>query len=154
MTRRQALRSVAAAGAGSLLRAPSASGEDAGLQIAGRPVEVSLTAASQWTVRIAIQALAGGQPQPIPSDGALVKEDWGPPAARLRSLPAPRTVKCGGLTVRLAAGATAAQALAIRVEAKGGRVVQDLAVDAQTGALSFQLGLGAGVRAGPGRSAI
>jgi len=142
LTRRQALRSVAAAGAGSLLRAPSASGEDAGVQIASRPVEVSLTAVSQWTVRIAIQALSGGQPQPIPSDGALVKEDWGPPAVRLRSLPAPRTVKCGGLTVRLSGGAAAAQALAIRVEAKGGRVVQELAVDAQTGALSFQLGNG------------
>ncbi|MGO9257886.1 MAG: TIM-barrel domain-containing protein [Bryobacteraceae bacterium] len=138
MTRRQALRRVAAAGAGSLLNAPSAPGQEGAqpgaLRIAGRPVEVTLTAASPVTVRIAIQPLENGQPQPIPSDGALVKEDWGPPAARLRALPAPRSVRCGDLTVRLSA-----DPLAFRIRG-GRRLVQELACDAATGRLSFQLG--------------
>src|SRR5580692_6499472 len=113
MTRRQALRNVAA-GAGGLLAAQTAAAQ-ADLRLAGRPIEIALTSISPLTVRIAIQPIENGQPVPIASDGALVKEDWGPPAARLRSLAAPRTVKCGELMVALSADATA---LTVRVQTK------------------------------------
>jgi alpha-glucosidase len=137
MTRRQALRSVAAAGAGSVLHAQSAPAGEGALQVAGHPVEITLTAASPLTVRIAIQPIENGQPRPIPSDGALVKEDWGPLAARWRVLFGSRRVKCGDLTVLVSA-----KPLAFRIEAKGGRLVQDLTCDTETGRLSFQLGSG------------
>ncbi len=134
MTRRQALRNVAA-GAGGLLAAQPATAQTE-LRIAGRPVEIALTSISPLTVRLAIQPVENGQPQPIASDGALVKEDWGAPAARLRSLAAPRTVKCGDLSVTLSADASA---LTVRVQAKA-RLVQQFAWDLQTGRLSFPAG--------------
>ena len=73
--------------------------------------------------------------QPIPSDGALVREDWGKPVARLRPVAGTRNVRCGALMVRLAV-----DPFVIRVEAKGGRLVQELGSDAASGALSFRLG--------------
>jgi hypothetical protein len=41
-------------------------------------------------------------------------------------------VKCGDLTVRIAV-----DPLAIRIEAKGGRLIQELQPDATTGALTY-----------------
>ncbi|MBZ5626509.1 MAG: DUF5110 domain-containing protein [Acidobacteriia bacterium] len=134
-TRREALKSVATAGAGALLNQGLA--QDGAIQVAGRPVEIALTAASPQTVRITVQALENGQPQPMASDGALVKENWGQPAARFRTFFGSRRVKCGDLTVRLFANP-----LSIRVEAKGGRLVQELKLDAATGTISFPLGDG------------
>jgi len=137
MTRRQALQ--LAAGAGALLDTSAAHPRNTGeaIMVAGRPVEVALSAATPQTVRITIQPLENGQPQPIPSDGALAKENWGLPLTRLRTLPAPVSVRPGDLTVRISPNP-----LTFRVEAKGGRVVQELAWDAQTGRLSFQIGDG------------
>ncbi|HXB72567.1 MAG TPA: TIM-barrel domain-containing protein [Candidatus Acidoferrales bacterium] len=132
LTRRAALKTVVSAGAGALLTA-----QESGIQIAGRPVEVTLTSISPETVRITAQAIEAGQVQPIPSDGALVKEDWGKPVARLRPVAGTRNVKCGDLTVRIAV-----EPLVIRVETKGGRLIQELKPDAATGALTFQLGDG------------
>jgi alpha-glucosidase (family GH31 glycosyl hydrolase) len=108
-----------------------------GTEVAAKPVEIVLTPVSPQTVRITIQAIENGQLQPIPSDGALVKEDWGRPAARLRTLSGTRSVKCGDLTVKLSG-----DPLTLRVEAKGGRLVQELKSDATTGKLSFYTGDG------------
>jgi alpha-glucosidase (family GH31 glycosyl hydrolase) len=107
------------------------------IQIAGRPVEIAVTPVSPQTVRIAIQAIENGQLEPIPSDGALVKEDWGPPAARLGNFYGSRRIKCGDLTVKLSA-----RPLTIRVETKGGRLVQEFRSETSTGNLSFQIGEG------------
>ena len=65
------------------------------IEIAGKPVEVTVTPVTPQTVRITIQPLENGQPKPVPQDGALVKEDFGQPAARLRTLRRTRSVKCG-----------------------------------------------------------
>jgi alpha-glucosidase (family GH31 glycosyl hydrolase) len=134
-TRREALKSVATAGASALLSPGLAVSQDGTIQVAGRPVEIALTAASAQTVRITVQAIENGQLQPIPSYGALVKENWGQPAARFRTLFGSRNVKCGDLTVKLSANP-----LTIRVEAKGGRLVQELKLDATTGNVSFPVG--------------
>jgi alpha-glucosidase (family GH31 glycosyl hydrolase) len=135
ISRRDALKSVATAGAGALLRPALAIPQDGSIQVAGRPVEITLTAASAQTVRIAIQAIENGQPQPIPPDDVLVKENWGQPAARLRTLFGLRRVKCGDLTVKVSASP-----LTIRVEAKGGRLIQELKPDPTTGNVSFPAG--------------
>ena len=133
-TRREALKSVATAGAGAILAPGLALSQEGSIQVAGRPVEIAVTPATAQTVRITVQPLENAQPQPGPSDGVLVKEDWGQPAARLRTLNGPRTVKCGDLTVKLSPSP-----LTIRVEAKDGRLVQELKVDATTGNLTFPL---------------
>src|SRR3954451_7283749 len=99
ISRRDALRTVATAGAGAFLEPVKALAQQKPLEIAGKPVEVSLTSVTPQTVRITIQPIESGQPAAVPVDGALVKEVFGQPAARLRTLDAPRSVKCGELTV-------------------------------------------------------
>lgn len=129
------LKNVASAASSPLLVRGVAFSEETPIQIAGRPVEIALTPVGPETVRITIQPIENGQAQPVLIDGALVKEDWGQPVARLRTLANPRTVKCGDLTVKLSGNP-----LTIRVEAKGGHFVQELTSDANTGNLSFHIG--------------
>lgn len=136
-SRREALKTVATLGTGALLPGANALAQDAPIQIAGRPVEVAITPASAQTARITIQQIENGELQPIPHDGALVKADWGQPYARIRTLFAPRRMKCGELTIKLSG-----DPLTIRVEAKDGRLIQELKSDASTGNLQFALGEG------------
>jgi alpha-glucosidase/alpha-D-xyloside xylohydrolase len=119
------------AGAGALLTRA----QDAGVEIAGRPVEIALTAIGTHTVRVTAQAIENGRPQPIPSDGALVTDDWGRPVVRVRTLGTLRTVECGELKVTLVG-----DPLTIRVETMGGRLVQELKCDPTSGDISFQTG--------------
>ena len=144
ITRKRMLKG-ATAGSGALVGRRLAFAEETPIQIAGRSVEITLIPVSPQTVRVTIQPIENGQVQPVPIDGALIKENWGKPAARFRTLANSRSVKCGELTVKLSS-----KPLTIRVEDKGGRVVQELTSDANTGNLGFQscdsplLGLGQG----------
>src|SRR5262249_44280735 len=105
------------------------------LEIAGKPVEVALSSVSPQTVRITIQPLENGQPKAVPRDGALVKEDFSQPHAKLRALTGTRSVKCGALTVKLSG-----EPFSIRVEGERGRLVQELQLERATGRLTFQTG--------------
>jgi hypothetical protein len=145
ISRRDAMRSVATAGAGALLVPAKALAQEKPLEIAGKPVEVTLTAVSPHTVRITIQPLENGQPKPVLRDGALVKEDFAQPAARVRVLGGARSVKCGGLTVKLTR-----DPFTIRVEGQGGRPIQQLQPDPATGKLTFQTGNAPVLGLGPG----
>src|SRR5260221_3447275 len=135
ISRRKALASIVSA---ALLEGADSSG----IQIATRPVEISLTPATPRTVRISVTPVDNSA---VPSDGSLVKDNWGTPAARVRSLDRAKSVRCGELTVKLSPNP-----LTIRVEAKDGKLVQQLRIDQETGAVSFplggtpRLGLGAG----------
>ena len=135
--RREALKRIATAGACALLTSDAGLAETAPTQIAGRPIEVTVTAATPQTVRITIQPIENGQLVPISQDGALVKADWGTPALRWRPIAGSRRVKCGSLAVEVSANP-----FAIRVTQKGSRVVQELKLDATTGKLTFPLGDG------------
>src|SRR5437016_4683817 len=98
ISRRAALRNISAASASAFLTTTKALAQQKPIEIAGKPVEVTLASVTPSTVRITIQQLENGQPKPVPLDGALVKEDFGRPAARMRTLDGVRSVKCGGLT--------------------------------------------------------
>ncbi len=139
ISRRKALKNLGAAGAGAFLAAPPiagrANGQDAAIQITGKPVEIALTVVSPQTLRLTIAALENGKPRPVSQDGSLAEQRWPAPAARLTKLAQERTVRCGVLSVKLSPSP-----LTIRIEAADGRVVQQLRVDAQTGALTFQTG--------------
>ena len=134
ITRRRLLKKLTA-GSGAMVGRGLAFSQEPPIQIAGRPVEIELTPVSPTTVRITIAPIENGQVQAVPVDGALVKQNWGQPAARLRTLANPRGVKCGELMVKLSGNP-----LAIRIEAKAGRVVQELTCDSATGNLTFQTG--------------
>ncbi len=135
LTRREALKSVAAIGSSALIAQQITRAQEASIRIAGRPVEIALTSVSAANVRITIAPIIDNQVQPITSIGTLVKNDWGKPAASLRTLSGSRSVKCGELTVILTA-----DPLTIRVEARSGRLVQELKPDAVTGHVGFQFG--------------
>src|SRR5437868_3306625 len=90
----------------------------------GQPADGPLTSITSHTVRITIQPIENGQPEPIPQDGALVKEDLGQPAARLRVFAGSRRVKCGALIVEVNR-----DPFTIRIDGLGGRAIQQLQPD-------------------------
>jgi alpha-glucosidase/alpha-D-xyloside xylohydrolase len=117
-SRRNVLKTIAA----SLLPRKVVFAQDA-------PIEIIISPVTVQTVRITMQTV------PVPRDGALVKEEWGPPVLRWRPIAGTRHVRCGNLTVDIAANP-----VTIRVAQKGGRTVQELKLDAAAGKLTFQLG--------------
>lgn len=136
-TRRDALKGMISTGAAALIKPSSTLIQTSTIQISSHPVEVTLTSTSAQTVRIAVQALQDGTPLPLPNDGALCKEQWGRPVARLRALDGTRTIKCGDLNVILSD-----HPLTIRVERMDGSIVQELAFDATSSELRFHMGDG------------
>src|SRR6266404_5488906 len=69
ISRRDALRSVAAAGSGGLLASSQALAQLKPLEVAGKPVELTFTSVTPQTVRITIQPIENGQPKAVPQDG-------------------------------------------------------------------------------------
>src|SRR5262249_15183895 len=135
LSRREALKSIGSAGVAALLDAQSLKGQEAAIRIAGQPVEVVISPVSAATVRLSIAPIVNGEPQPIPYDGSLIQRTWSRGETRITSLTGARTIRLvGGLMVKITP-----DPLTIRVEAKDGRLVQQLRPDLQTGALSFML---------------
>src|SRR5882757_9891803 len=93
ISRRDALKHVASTGAAAVLGSTQALSQDKPLEVAGKPVEVTLTSVTPETVRITIQPVDSSSG--VLKDGALLKEDFGTPAAKVKTLGAARTVKCG-----------------------------------------------------------
>lgn len=137
ITRREALKNVAAVGTGALWASRIALTQDGSIQVAGKPVEISVTPIGAAHVRITIIPIEGGKALAVPGLGTLVKEDWGKQAAGIRASAAPRKVRCGELSVTLTTNP-----LAVRVEAPGSRLVQELRIDEATGKVDFNLGKG------------
>jgi alpha-glucosidase/alpha-D-xyloside xylohydrolase len=135
ISRRETLKSLGAAGVGAVLGPGLNPSPQNAVQITGRLVELSLTSISPQTVRLSIVPIENGKPQPIPLDGSLAPQRWPAPAIRLTSLARERAVRCGALQMKLSPSP-----LTIRIEAADGRVVQQLRLDEQTGALTFQIG--------------
>jgi alpha-glucosidase (family GH31 glycosyl hydrolase) len=141
ISRRELLKRVGSAGAAAGLGAAglnaSASPDPALIRIAGEPAALAITPVSPLTARITLTA--AGAPA-LGSDGSLVERTWPAPVARMQALPRSRAVQCGGLRVRVSSSAsTSSRALEIELTAEGGRVVQRLRIDQETGALSFLL---------------
>src|SRR5262245_13653807 len=116
LSRRDALKSFGAAGAGALLNSRAAIAQGAAIRVAGRPVEIAVTSVSAQTVRLSIVPIENGKPQPIPSDGSLAPQKWPAPVARLTTLAREQSVRCGELRVKLSP-----EPLTIRVETGSGQ---------------------------------
>lgn len=107
ISRREALKTVAAAGVGACLTPPNWYPElpfapESPLRVAGQPAELSLTPVNSSTVRIALLPVApNGEVTPTPSDGALVRDDWPAPALRVRSLAGVKSVRLGRLRLEV-----------------------------------------------------
>ncbi len=93
---------------------------------AGAEVEVSQVSAHTFRLTV------GGAPA---DDGALVQAKWGAPVAKLSGNFAARTVKAGGVSIRLTSNP-----LALAIVTAKGEPVQQIKVDGETGAVSFATG--------------
>ena len=143
ITRREALKGMASVGTVALTSRGHALPSDVPILVSGRPVEIALSAVSPQTIRVTVQPIENGQPEAPPVDGALIKEEWGLPFVRMRTLSGTRNVKQGDLEVKVSVNPSfAMSALTIRVETSSGRLVQELRIDAWSGNLSFYLGDG------------
>jgi alpha-glucosidase (family GH31 glycosyl hydrolase) len=122
ISRREALRQLAVAGAGTMLAPRIIRGQAAPIMVAGRPCEIVILPISRSTVRISVRPIVDGTPQPIVNRGALVDA-------------AERRVTSGDLLVRVRPGPSTEIAIT-----RNGRPVQTLVVNSEEPALSFAIG--------------
>ena len=143
-SRRDALKKIAAASAAAMLPWAARS-EQQSLHVAGREIEIQLTAIGENTFRLTLLPIENGRTSSVPDDGSLIRTDWGTPLAILRGNVSNREIKCGALTVRISS-----VPLTVHVADANGKLVQGFTVDAEKGNLSFTtagsllLGLGEG----------
>ena len=104
------------------------------LRIANKEVEIRLTPVSRYTFRLTIQPLQEGKPQPLLDDGTLVRTEFGRPAAEVRDAKK-HAVKLGNLRVTFDP-----ETLSFAVQSAQSAVVQQIRIDPQTGAISFDTG--------------
>ena len=132
VSRRRALKNLAAAGAAAAFGPAVIQGQSAPIRVAGMPVEIAVASISPVTVRITVAAIAGTGG--VPEDGALVAAAEGKPFARRRTADAFTAVRAGDLTVRYSADPPA-----IHVETIKGQPIQRLGLSAEEAGLSFLL---------------
>ncbi|HEV2305228.1 MAG TPA: TIM-barrel domain-containing protein [Candidatus Acidoferrales bacterium] len=132
--RRDVLKSMSAACAAYLLPVQKGSAQRA-FRVAGQEIEIQITTVSAYTFRLSIIPLKDGEPVAIPMDGSLVGHSWGEPVVKLRGAARARTVRSGDLRIRVTDNP-----LAFTVESLTAAKVQQIAVDEETGAVSFDTG--------------
>lgn len=128
LTRRASLRAIAASAA--LLGTRAATAAGAATQ---PPLELRLAEIGHGIVRISVLPIVNGVAVEPEESGSLAERSWPVPSARFTVGGKPRTLRCGGLTFRVASSP-----LSITVTDAAGTEVQRLVWDA--GALSFTLG--------------
>ncbi len=137
ITRRNALKSLGAAGAGLLVPAGFIRGRSGEIIVAGQPVEIAVAVLSPSTIRITAVPLEDGLAAPIPDDGALVPPAEGRTAGRERESIGLNRLRAGKFVIRFTSDPPT-----IHVEEIDGRLVQRLTLDAAKPGLSFLLGRG------------
>ena len=132
LSRRDALKQIAAAGAGVVATGGIIRGQAEPIRIAAMPVEIAVASISATTVRITAAAIAGAGG--VPEDGALVKEAEAKPIARGRVADTFKPIKAGNLVVRYTA-----EPPTIHVDTARGQPVQKLTLSADQPGVSFLL---------------
>lgn len=164
ISRRELLSRLGTAGAGALLGAKVAAGNQESpkissgnsITVAGRPVEISVTLVNPQTLRLTLlPVLDDGRTQPMEDDLVLVKQDWPQTAVKIRSAEEPRMISWGKLRINISS-----QPLALSVSGPDGRVIQLIDIAADHGTVSFSggdlpiFGLGEGAHQFDRRGAI
>ena len=129
--RREVLKGMSAACAAFLLPEEQVRAESA-LRIGGHDVEVQVGSVSKHTFRLSILPIKDGRVATIPTDGSLVRESWGTPIATIRGAAGARTIKAGGVNLRITSGP-----LTFTIETSGAEQIQQIKVDEETGVVSF-----------------
>jgi alpha-glucosidase/alpha-D-xyloside xylohydrolase len=142
--RREVLQWLAAASTGLLIPAKNAAAKSS-LHVAGEECEIQIASVSAHTMRLSILPLKNGQISDIPVDGSLVQKEWSAPIAKLRGEQREQSIECGLLRIHISPNP-----LTFAISTTTGKVIQQFAVDLETGIVSFQpgdsplLGLGEG----------
>jgi alpha-glucosidase/alpha-D-xyloside xylohydrolase len=137
LSRRDLIKRAGVVATGAVFASSRSDAQTAPIQVAGRPVELTVTPATARTIRISIAALENGRPQPIPDDGSLVPRTWPQPVARLIHTDRPQTVRASAMTLQVSF-----DPVKIAIASADGRAIQSLEVEPATGALTFALGTG------------
>ena len=127
--RRQVLQKMAVAGTALALRG-KASAQPSPAQTSN--LEIRIVPVSDYTFRLSIFADAGNA---IVDDGSLVQRDWGAPIARLRASDPARSVRTGNVSIQISPHPPT-----FNIADAAGKTVQQLAVDPETGILTFLTG--------------
>ena len=136
LSRRKVLKSLVFAGA-SVLPAPilSARGrfQDPKLELAGKPVKLTITAISAHTLRINLSPIES-QPDAFPAaNDSLIQPDWAGPQRQFKQ-PEPNSFQLGNFAIKVGADPLSLEVL------NNQRTVQHFTIDSKTAALSFRIG--------------
>ena len=134
MTRRAALKHITAAGAGMALSGGIIRGQDGGILIGGKPVEIAVSSLSPATVRITLLPIEAGAPTPVPVDGGLAQPEAAKRVGAAGASTKFKPVRAGDLAVRFTA-----QPPTLHIETTAGVPVQRLMFDAQAPDMTFLL---------------
>ncbi|MHB8484184.1 MAG: glycoside hydrolase family 31 protein [Candidatus Acidiferrales bacterium] len=132
--RREVLKGMSAACAAFLLPEEQVRAESA-LRIGGQDAKIQLVSVSKHTFRLSILPITNGRVATIPTDGSLVRESWGTPIATIRGAAGARTIKAGGVNVRIVV-----DPLTFTIETDAADQIQKITVDEDTGVVSFVTG--------------
>ena len=144
ISRRQALKQLAAAGAGLAATPLVLRGQTQDIVVAGRTVDIAISAVGPAIARITICPVSGDAIMGVPTDGALVQSEWGKPLLAYTSAAAkPRTIDLPGGRLRLTIqdSPLTIDITSIPRSATDTSVTkfQSLQFDAATGALRFRV---------------
>ena len=131
--RRDVLKSLVAASSAFIVPLPGGDLKDNASSTAAA-LEVQITPVSSNTFRVSILKTADGSVTPIPSNGSLVKETWGAPAATLRAGSA-RPIEVGNVRFTVAF-----DPVSISVINQRSQLVQRFVWDEKNKTLSFLVG--------------
>jgi alpha-glucosidase (family GH31 glycosyl hydrolase) len=136
ISRRRAIKTIGAAGAGFSLAPIALRGQAAPIMVGGRPVEIAIASVSPSTVRITVtpDSSRGGSLDP-PASAALVAAAAGKPIQRARDAFAP--VRAGNLSVRFTPGPPT-----LHVTNEKDVTIQTLLLDPRASSVAFALGNG------------
>jgi alpha-glucosidase (family GH31 glycosyl hydrolase) len=130
-SRRGVLKGLVAVSTATVIPAKLTLGQAAS---ASTPVEVQITPVSAHAFRFSILPVNNESVPPIPSDGSLVQESWGNPAAKLRS-DTERAITVGNCRVKISF-----HPVSISISTERGELIQQLTWDENAHALSFLTG--------------
>jgi alpha-glucosidase (family GH31 glycosyl hydrolase) len=97
-----------------------------------RKIEIHITVISAHTFRLSI--FPEGQPRPLLSDGSLVREAWGLPVMKIRTVPE-HAIAVGDQRLKISF-----DPVRIAISNDAGKAIQELRWDGNTGILSFESG--------------
>ena len=132
--RREVLKGAGAACAAFLLPA-KVGAAPSGLRIVDEDAEILVTSISAHTLRLTILSIKDGKTSTVTSDGSLVREEWGPPEAKLSGELTSRRIALRNFNVNVSTSP-----LSFAIESSGNDPLQKFTVDQHTGVVSFTTG--------------